>query len=164
MSIVGAAKTAIDSAFAFRFINLMRKDFSEWEAFKTGVIDERGNVIKRPKTDEEKSSYTPFHGAVRSLKKMVSSVPGASTWATISSAVSAIGTRFGLTESEVEEILAETQLICEEMVAGDAGGDPANIASGTTSGAVIGKGPSTIKSKATKKTLKNFYADTANEL
>lgn len=35
----------------------------------------------------------------------------------------------------------------EEMVAGDAGGNPQNIASGTTSGAVVNKGPETLPKK-----------------
>lgn len=150
MSIAGAAKTALDSAFAYRFIRLMQKDFSEWKAFQVGVIDERGNVIKRPKTDEEKSAYTPFHGAVRALKKMVSTVPGASTWATISSSISAIGTRFGLTESELAELTEGIQILTEEMTAGDAGGNAEKIASGTTTGAVTSAGPQTVGKKRTK--------------
>lgn len=36
----------------------------------------------------------------------------------------------------------------EEMVAGDAGGNPHNIASGTTSGAVVNKGPETLQRKS----------------
>ncbi|AYD80854.1 major capsid protein [Klebsiella phage KP179] len=35
----------------------------------------------------------------------------------------------------------------EEMVAGDTGGNPQNIASGTTSGAVVNKGPETLPKK-----------------
>lgn len=156
MSVVGAAKTAIDSAYAYRFVRLMQKNFSDWEAFKTGVIDEKGNVIKRPKTDEEKSSYTPFHGAVRALKKMVSTVPGATTWATISGSISAIGSRFGLTESEVKELEESMLPLYESMVAGDAGGSPKEIASGTTTGAVVNAGPETIRKK--KKSITEMYS------
>lgn len=35
----------------------------------------------------------------------------------------------------------------EDMVAGDAGGNPNNIASGTTTGAVVNKGPEQIPAK-----------------
>lgn len=35
----------------------------------------------------------------------------------------------------------------EEMVAGDAGGNPNNIASGKTSGAITSPGPKTLKKK-----------------
>lgn len=159
MSIAGAAKTTIDSAYAYRFIRLMQKNFSEWDAFKTGIIDDKGNVIKRPKTDEEKSSYTPFHGAVRALKKMVATVPGATTWAGITSSISAIGSRFGLTEAEVQLMQEQYQPLFEEMVAGDAGGNPTNIASGTTSGAIVNKGPQTIGKQKRKTLQEMYYAD-----
>lgn len=155
MSIAGGAKTVLDSAYAYRFVRLVQKDFSEWEAFKTGIIDENGNVIKRPKSDEEKSSYTPFHGAVRALKKMVSRVPGATTWAGISSSISAIGTRFALTEAEVQFMKENYAPLYEEMVAGDSGGSATNIASGTTTGAVVNAGP---QAKPKKKSLKEEYA------
>ncbi|AXF40627.1 hypothetical protein HYP67_gp058 [Acinetobacter phage vB_ApiM_fHyAci03] len=157
MSISGAAKTVVDSAYAFRFIRLIQKDFKEWKAFETGIIDEKGNVLKRPKTDEEKSSYTPFHGAVRALKKNLSVIPSASTLTTISSSLSAIGSRFGLTESEVQMIEEHVMTLVEEMVAGDAEGNPTNIASGTTTGAVVNAGPQTINKK--RKSLAEVYYD-----
>lgn len=34
-----------------------------------------------------------------------------------------------------------------EMIAGDAGGNPQNIASGTTSGDIVNKGPETLPKK-----------------
>ncbi|QUL77726.1 major capsid domain-containing protein [Escherichia phage UPEC07] len=40
--------------------------------------------------------------------------------------------------------------INEDMAAGDAGGNPTNIATGTTSGAVVNKGPEQIPSKKRK--------------
>lgn len=158
MSISGAAKTVVDSAYALRFIRLIQKDFKEWKAFETGIIDERGNVLKRPKTDEEKSSYTPFHGAVRALKKNLSVIPGASTLTTISSSLSAIGSRFGLTESEMQMIEEHVMTLVEEMVAGDAEGNPTNIASGTTTGAVVNAGPQTINKKR-KSLAETYYAE-----
>jgi hypothetical protein len=44
------------------------------------------------------------------------------------------------------------EFIKEDMVAGDSGGSPTNIASGTTTGAVVNKGPETLpKKKRTEK-------------
>jgi hypothetical protein len=37
-----------------------------------------------------------------------------------------------------------------EMVAGDSGGSPSNIASGTTTGDVVNKGPETLSQKKRK--------------
>ena len=161
MSIVGASKTIIDSAYAFRFIRLMQKSFSEWDAFKTGIIDENGNVLKRPKTDEEKSSYTPFHGAVRALKKNMAKIPGMTTWTSIQGSLSAIGSRFGLSESELTMIESELSLIYEDMVAGDSGGDPVKITSGETSGDIVNAGPQVLGKKKERKikSLKDLYFD-----
>lgn len=149
MSIAGAAKTVVDSTYAYRFVRLMQKDFKEWKAFDTGIIDERGNVLRRPKTDEEKSAYTPFHAAIRSMKRTMSTVPGLVGIQSMMSAWSAIASRFGLTESDVQYIIQEIPLM--EMVAGDAGGDATNIAKGETSGDVVQSSPDVMKDKPLKK-------------
>lgn len=146
MSALTAGKTVADSLYAYRFIRLMQKDWVDWKAYELGIVSERGNVLRRPKTDEEKAAYTPFHAAVRSFKRMVSSVPGALTLGTAMSSWSAIASRFGLTESDcsmIAEALGEP--LYEEVVAGDSGGNPDKIASGVTSGAVTGPGPATLK-------------------
>lgn len=155
MSVITAGKTVADSVYAYRFIRLIQKDFTDWEAFKKGIIDERGNVIKRPKTDEEKSAYTPFHGAVRSIKKMLNRVPGAQTWATIAGAISAVGSRYGLTEEQIDDVSIIAKPLFESMVAGDSGGDQNKIASGTNSGDIVNAGPVVIKNK--RKSLKELY-------
>lgn len=133
--------TAIDSVYAYKFIRLMSKPFKEWKAFEAKIIDERGSVIKRPSTPEEKAAYTPFHASVRAMKRMMSTVPGLSGMASMMSAWSAVASRYNITESEEKEIFKALPLF-EDMVAGDAGGNPDNIASGTTSGDVVNKGPS----------------------
>lgn len=147
MSITGASKTAIDSIYAYRFIRLMQKDFTNWEAYHLGLINDKGSVIKRPKTDAEKSAYTPFHGAVRALKKMMSTIPGVTAWASIQSSLAAIGSRFSLTEAELELMEESIIPLYESMVAGDSGGDPEKIASGETSGVI------TLNNKKLKKKI-----------
>ena len=151
MSIGGIAKTTADSIYAYRFIRLMQKSFEDWEAFRVGVIDNKGNVLKRPKTEEEKSAYTPFHASIRAMKRMMATVPGATTMATISSSLSAIGSRFGLTESDWSLIATELDdRLYESMVAGDAGdgsGSAKSIASGETTGAITNLGAGGAKKR-----------------
>lgn len=43
------------------------------------------------------------------------------------------------------------EFVNEDMVAGDAGGNPTAIASGTTSGDIVNKGPEQVPSKKRKK-------------
>lgn len=148
-----------DMIYAYRFIRLMQKPFKEWKAHSFGIIDDQGKVIKRPKTDEEKTAYSAFHASVRSMKRMMSTVPGLSGMTALASAFSATAQRYGLAEQEIMEICEavpeiEAALQMQEaMVAGDSGGSTTNIATGETTGAVTNKGPSTVKKKKTRKEL-----------
>ena len=139
MSISGAIKTATDSVYAYRFIRLMQKSFVDWNAYELGVIDDKGNLIRRPKTDAEKSAYTPFHASIRSLKRTLGTIPGVTSWQVLASSLSAIGSRYGLTESDWSLISEELDepMIFEAVVSGDSNGDPVKIASGETSGSVV---------------------------
>lgn len=143
---MSAITKVTDTVYAYKFIRLMQKPFTEWSAYQAKIIDERGSVIKRPSTPEEKAAYTPFHASVRSIKRMMSTVPGLNGVSTMMSAWSAVASRFNITETEQQEILKALPLL-EDMVAGDAGGNPQNIASGTTSGAIVNKGPETLPKK-----------------
>lgn len=147
---MSAAKTALDSVYAYRFISLMSKPFTSWKAFELGLINDNGSVVRRPKTPEEKSAYTPFHATVRAIKRMTSTIPTVTGIASISSAYSAITSRYGLTEADHQLICKEFPLF-EEMVAGDSGGDVKNIATGTTTGAITNVGPKVIKASKSKK-------------
>jgi hypothetical protein len=148
-------KTGIDAVYAYKFIRLMQKPFTEWNAYEAKIIDEKGSVLKRPSTPEEKAAYTPFHAAVRSMKRMMSTVPGLAGMGSMMSAWSAIASRYNITESEQKEILEALPLL-EDMVAGDSGGSVENIASGTTTGAITNKGPEQIPSKKRKRIKVNL--------
>ncbi|ANA49382.1 hypothetical protein BI049_gp028 [Salmonella phage vB_SnwM_CGG4-1] len=139
-------KNGIDAVYAYKFIRLMQKPFTEWNAYEAKIIDEKGSVLKRPSTPEEKAAYTPFHAAVRSMKRMMSTVPGLNGLASMMSAWSSIASRYNITESEQKEIFDALPMF-EDMVVGDSGGSVQNIASGTTTGAITNKGPEQIPSK-----------------
>lgn len=139
-------KSGIDAVYAYKFIRLMQKPFTEWKAYEAKIIDEKGTVLKRPTTPEEKASYTAFHASVRSIKRMLTTVPGLNGVASMMSAWSAVASRYNITESEQKEIFEALPLF-EDMVAGDSGGSVQNIASGTTTGAITNKGPETLSKK-----------------
>lgn len=139
-------KSGLDAVYAYKFIRLMQKPFTEWKAYEAKIIDEKGTVLKRPTTPEEKASYTAFHASVRSIKRMLTTVPGLNGVASMMSAWSAVASRYNITESEQKEIFEALPLF-EDMVAGDSGGSVQNIASGTTTGAITNKGPETLSKK-----------------
>ena len=139
-------KGAMDAVYAYKFIRLMSKPFTEWKAYEAKIIDEKGTVLKRPSTPEEKVAYSAFHASVRSIKRMMSTVPGLNGAASMMSAWSTVASRYNITESEQKEIFEALPLF-EDMVAGDSGGSVQNIASGTTTGAITNKGPEQIPAK-----------------
>ena len=79
---------AIDLFVTYRFLKLLTTPFEKTDAFKLGIIDEKGNRIKKPKstqpavelaTVEQKNSYTILHKLVFNIKKIFGKVPGLRT-------------------------------------------------------------------------------------
>jgi len=83
---------AIDLFVTYRFIKLLVTPFAKTDAYKLGIIDEKGNrIIPGPKagirqtkpvplrTIEEKNAYTILHKLVFNIKKIFGKVPGLRT-------------------------------------------------------------------------------------
>jgi hypothetical protein len=54
-------------------INEIFKPITKFRAFELGIIDEHGNKIKEPLTEEEKSSYTPITKTLIKIKRYLGS-------------------------------------------------------------------------------------------
>ena len=73
------ASTAIDAFITFRFLKLLVTPFNKTEAYKLGIIDERGKVLRKYRTlerIEERQAYTILHRLVFNIKKLIEKVPG----------------------------------------------------------------------------------------
>ena len=79
---------AIDLFVTYRFLKLLTTPFEKMDAYKFGIIDEKGNRIKKPNstkpavelsTSELKNSYTILHKLVFNIKKIFAKVPGLRT-------------------------------------------------------------------------------------
>ena len=78
---------AIDLFVTYRFIKLLVTPFKETEAYKLGIIDEKGKRIMEPGTNKpttlrtiaEKNAYTVLHKLVFNIKKIFEKVPGLRT-------------------------------------------------------------------------------------
>jgi hypothetical protein len=79
---------AIDLFVTYRFLKLLTTPFEKTEAFKLGIIDDKGNRILQPKstkpavelaTTELKNAYTILHKLVFNIKKIFAKVPGLRT-------------------------------------------------------------------------------------
>ena len=73
------ASPAIDAFITFRFLKLLVTPFNKTEAYRLGIIDERGKVLRKYKTlerIEERQAYTILHRLVFNIKKLIEKVPG----------------------------------------------------------------------------------------
>ena len=68
----------MDNYYALRFVYLLTRPWEDTDAFKLGLIDKEGNILKKREelhTDEEKSALTKFHVLVFNIKKLLEKVP-----------------------------------------------------------------------------------------
>lgn len=68
--------------FVYQFIKKLVTPFDQTEAFKLGIIDENGKILKKRsslKTQEEKEAYTMSDTLIFNLKKILAKVPGGGT-------------------------------------------------------------------------------------
>ena len=78
---------AIDLFVTYRFIKLLVTPFEKTEAFKLGIIDEKGKRALEPgtnkpttlRTTEERNAFTVLHKLVFNIKKIFNKVPGLRT-------------------------------------------------------------------------------------
>lgn len=68
----------VDLYIVYRILRLMTTPFDQWPAYKAGVIDGEGNIIKRSKdrlTQVEMESLTAFDVLILNLKKLIMKLP-----------------------------------------------------------------------------------------
>ena len=81
---------AIDLFVTYRFLKLLTTPFKKTEAFKLGIIDEKGHRIMKTGVDakfpevklittQQKNAYTLLHKSVFNIKKLFNKVPGLRT-------------------------------------------------------------------------------------
>jgi len=69
----------VDLWMVYSFIRRLATPFKEWEAYKLGIIDENGNVLRKRKTlrlKKERDAFGVFDVLVLNLKKLLEKVPG----------------------------------------------------------------------------------------
>ena len=69
----------VDTYITYRILTTLTKDWDEQEAYKLGIIDRKGNVLKKTKelkTSKEKKAYTILTKFIFNLKKLIEKLPG----------------------------------------------------------------------------------------
>ena len=75
-------KSAGNIYFAYQFLTKLTTPFDKTDAFRLGIIDEKGKVLKKRsklKSQEEKEAYTITDTMIFNLKKLLGKVPGGRT-------------------------------------------------------------------------------------
>lgn len=99
---------AADTFFALRFLRLLTTPWEKTGAFKNGIIDKSGQVIKKPETSEEKSVYNIFHRLVFNIKRLLNRIPfGKTTLASYAVGLWLIKEHTGMSEKLMGELLQE---------------------------------------------------------
>jgi hypothetical protein len=72
----------IDLFLVYQFIRRLATPFNEWEAYKLGIIDEKGNVLKKRRdltTIKDRDAFGIFDVMILNLKKLLAKIPGGSS-------------------------------------------------------------------------------------
>jgi len=67
---VTLTQTAINY-LTYKFIILLKDKFVDWEAYKMGLIDEKGEIVQKPKSTKEKAALDGLTNLVRKIKKIL---------------------------------------------------------------------------------------------
>lgn len=71
--------SVVNLFLVYQFLRRLVTPFNQWEAFKEGIIDERGNIVIKAKDRhslDQKRSFQKFDLLVLKLKKLLEKVPG----------------------------------------------------------------------------------------
>jgi hypothetical protein len=72
----------VDLWLVYQFIKRLTTPFKKWEAFKLGIIDENGNILKKRKdftTASERKAFGIFDLMILKIKKLLAKIPGGSS-------------------------------------------------------------------------------------
>lgn len=72
----------VDLFLVYNMVKRLATPFNEWEAYKRGIIDERGNLLKSRKdlrTIKERDAFGLYDLMILKLKRLVEKIPGGKT-------------------------------------------------------------------------------------
>jgi hypothetical protein len=108
-----------DLVYTFRFLKLLVQKWEDTDAYKLGIVDEKGKRIKSKglNTSEERGAYTTFHRLVYNIKRLLEKVPGGSSrLGTYAAALFLLKEHFGVTEKNMQKILKQSGLEVTDLL------------------------------------------------
>jgi hypothetical protein len=102
----------VDLLITYRIVKLMSTDFKDQEAFKFGIIDKDGKVLRKSSklnTEAERDSYTVLHRFVFNLKRILFKFG-------LKSSISNFATALALILKENQELIKYKSLIESSII------------------------------------------------
>tara|TARA_B110000483_G_scaffold68275_1_gene85275 strand:- start:127 stop:714 length:588 start_codon:yes stop_codon:yes gene_type:complete len=97
-----------DFFYTLRFLRLLTTPWKKTNAYKEGIIDDNGKVIKKPETSGEKAVYNTFHRLVYNLKRLLNKLPfGKSTIASYAAALFLIKEESNMSDIAMRKVMLE---------------------------------------------------------
>jgi hypothetical protein len=72
----------LSSWMIYQFVRELTKDWKETQAFKLGIVDDKGVLLKKASdltTKDEREAYTLFHRLIWNIKRLLEKMPGGSS-------------------------------------------------------------------------------------
>ena len=66
----------IDLVFTYQLVKRLALPFNKWEAYKLGIIDEKGELLKTPTDEERDKAWGYFDVIVWNIKKIITKFTG----------------------------------------------------------------------------------------
>lgn len=98
----------VDLYVIYRLVKAISTPFNETEAFQLGLIDEKGKLLRSPKTTEERDAYDHFDRVVFNIKRILQRVGMDKKYASYAGALLLMKestTGFKSTDQELEQQL-----------------------------------------------------------
>ena len=79
---MGILSTSLNIAMVYKFLKALTTPFNETKAFKLGIIDEKGTILKKKrdlKSSEERDAYMLFDRMVWKIKRLLGKLPEGNT-------------------------------------------------------------------------------------
>ena len=109
---------AVDLFVTYRFLKLLVTPWQKQEAYRLGIIDNKGKALKKAReleTEEERSSFSLLHRLVFNVKRIFGKVPGLRTQlGTYAAALFLLKEHYkieNLPEGEITKYLLENNLV-----------------------------------------------------
>ena len=110
---MGLISKAADLYYTFRFLKVLVTPWTEMPAYKLGIIDANGKVLRKSatlKTEAERDAYTPFHRLVFNIKKTLNAIPGGkSRIASYAAALYLIKEHTGMSHDGIQQMLEKIE-------------------------------------------------------